>query len=102
MAEEPRLKTMLYLPFNDPEAAYKTVQDFGDATGVAGFMIVSTRYKPVYDNEYMKTYSLIEEMGKPLSFHASFSWNDRLLGNTNRFLVTHALGFTIYNAVHLL
>jgi len=101
LANENRLKTMLYLPFNDPEAAYKTVQDFGDAPGVCGFMVVSTRYKPVYDNAYMKTYSLIEEMGKPLAFHGSYNWNDRLLGNTNRFLVTHALGFTIYNAVHM-
>ena len=101
MAEEKRLKTMLYLPFNDPDETYKMVQDFGDREGVCGFMVVSTRYKPVYDNAYMKTYSLIEEMGKPLAFHGSYSWNDQLLGNTNRFLVTHALGFTVFNAVHM-
>ena len=97
---DPRLKTMLYLPFNDPEAAYKMVQDFGDKPGVVGFMVVSVRYKPIYDNAYMKTYALLEEMGHPLSFHASYNWNDPTLGNTNRFLVTHALGFTIYNALH--
>jgi predicted TIM-barrel fold metal-dependent hydrolase len=39
-------------------------------------------------------------MGLPLSFHASYNWNDPLLGATNRFLVTHAMGFTIYNAMH--
>ena len=101
LQEEKRLKTMLYLPFNDPDETYKMVKDFGDREGVCGFMVVSTRYKPVYDNAYMKTYSLIEEMGKPLAFHGSYSWNDHLLGNTNRFLVTHALGFTVFNAVHM-
>jgi uncharacterized protein len=101
LPSEPRIKTMLYLPFNDPEASYRMVEDFGDKPGVCGFMVVSTRHKPVYDNAYMKTYSLIEEIGKPLAFHASYNWGDRTLGNTNRFLITHALGFTIYNVVHL-
>jgi hypothetical protein len=101
LPSEPRIKTMLYLPFNDPDASYRMVEDFGDKPGVCGFMVVSTRDKPVYDNAYMKTYSLIEEMGKPLAFHASYNWNDRTLGNTNRFLITHALGFTIYNVIHM-
>jgi predicted TIM-barrel fold metal-dependent hydrolase len=100
LPSETRLKSMLYLPFNDPEASYKMVQDFGDKPGVIGFCVVSTRYKPIYDNAYMKTYALMEEMGKPLAFHAGYNWNDPLLGNTNRFIVTHAMGFTIYNAMH--
>src|SRR5262245_43895514 len=33
LAVEPRIVSMLYLPFNDPDAAYKTVKDFGDKTG---------------------------------------------------------------------
>ena len=33
LAHEPRIVSMLYLPFNDPEAAYKTVKDFGDKKG---------------------------------------------------------------------
>jgi len=98
---EKRIKTMVYVPFNDPEAAYQTVKEFGGHPDVIGFMVVSVRYKPVFDNAYMKTYALMQEMGKPLAFHAGFNWNDPLLGNTNRFLVTHALGFTIYNTVHL-
>ena len=99
--DEPRIKTMIYVPFNDPEAAYQVVKEFGDHPSVIGFMIVSVRYKPIYDNAYMKTYALMEEMGKPLGFHAGFNWGDPLLGNTNRFLVTHALGFTIFNAVNI-
>ena len=100
LPSEPRLKTMLYLPFNSPEETYRMVQDFGDKPGVIGFMIVSANYRPVWDNAYMKSYRLIEEMGKPLAFHASYNWGDRALGNANRFLVTHALGFTIYNVIH--
>ena len=98
---EKRIKTMIYVPFNDPEAAYETVKEFGDHPDVIGFMVVSVRYKAVHDNAYMKTYALMEEMGKPLGFHSGFNWGDPLVGNTNRFLVTHALGFTIYNAIHL-
>src|SRR5436189_218695 len=39
LAEEPRIVSMLYLPFNDPEWAYRTVKDFGDKKGVVGFMV---------------------------------------------------------------
>src|SRR5258705_277304 len=62
LAVEPRIISMLYLPFNDPDAAYKTVKDFGDKKGVVGFMVTSPRYKPVHDNAYVKTYALLEEM----------------------------------------
>ncbi len=101
LAHEPRIISMLYLPFNDPEAAYKAVQEFGDKKGVVGFMVTSPRYKPVHDNAYMKTYALLEEMGKPISFHAAYSWDDRALGLTNRFIAVHALGFMWFNMVHL-
>ncbi len=100
-AQEKRIKTMIYVPFNDPEAAYETVKEFGGHPDVIGFMVVSVRYKPVYDNAYMKTYRLMEEIGKPLAFHSNYNWNDPLIGNTNRFLVTHALGFTLFNTIHL-
>src|SRR5215469_10578047 len=51
---------------HDPDAAYKTVKDFGDKKGVVGFMVTSPRYKPVHDNAYVRTYALLEEMGKPI------------------------------------
>ena len=95
-----RLKSMLYLPFNCPEATYNMVKEFGGKPGVIGFMVVSTRYKPVYDNAFMKTYALLQEMNLPLSFHASYHWNDQLISMTNRFITAHALGFTFFNAVH--
>src|SRR5437588_1143962 len=101
MAHEPRIVSMLYLPFNDPEAAYRTVKDFGDKPGVVGFMVTSPRYKPVHDNAYMKTYALLEEIGKPISFHAAYNWHDQSLSLTNRFISVHALGFIWFNMVHM-
>ena len=101
LAVEPRIISMLYLPFNDPDAAYKTVKDFGDKKGVVGFMVTSPRYKPVHDNAYVKTYALLEEMGKPIAFHAAYNWHDQSLSLTNRFISVHALGFMWFNMVHM-
>src|SRR5919202_5031841 len=36
---DPRIKTMVYLPFNDPEAVLRFVEYFADNPGVAGFMV---------------------------------------------------------------
>ena len=99
LSQEPRIIAMPYLPFNDPEAAYRTVKEFGDRKGVVGFLVTTVRYKAVYDNAYMKTYALLEEMGKPLAFHAAFNWLDRMYTTTNRFIVAHAFGFTLFNAI---
>jgi len=77
------------------------VKDFGDKKGVVGFMVTSPRYKPVHDNAYIKTYALLEEMGKPLCFHAAYNWNDQSLSITNRFISVHALGFMWFNMVHM-
>ena len=101
LEHEPRIISMLYLPFNDPEATYQMVKDFGHRKGVKGFMVTAPRYKPVHDNAYMKTYRLLEEMGLPISFHAAYNWNDQSLQMTNRFIAVHALGFMWFNMVHL-
>jgi predicted TIM-barrel fold metal-dependent hydrolase len=101
LAQEPRIRSSLYLPLNDPEATYKMVKDFGDKKGVIGFTIVAPHYKAVYDNAYIKTYSLIEEMGLPLVFHGAFAWGeDQSISLCNRFLAVHALGFSWFNIVH--
>ncbi|MBI2816109.1 MAG: amidohydrolase [Acidobacteria bacterium] len=99
LPQEPRIIAMPYLPFNDPDAAYRTVKQFGDCKGVAGFLVTSVRYKAVYENPYMKTYALLEEMGKPLAFHAAYNWMDRMFSTTNKFIVAHAFGFTLFNAI---
>ena len=101
LAHESRLRSMLYLPFNDPDAAYRMVKEMGDKKGVAGFMVTSARHRPVQHNGYMKTYALLEEMGQPLAFHAGYNWNDQAMGMMNKFISVHALGFVFFNMVHL-
>ena len=101
LGEEPRFKSMLYLPFNDPEACYKTVLEFADRKGVIGFMVTATHYRGVYDNAYAKTYAALQERNLPLAFHAAFNWADSGLSMTNRFIAVHALGFAWHNMLHL-
>jgi predicted TIM-barrel fold metal-dependent hydrolase len=100
-AVEPSIKTMLYLPFNEPEACVRLVQEFADAPGVIGFMVTAVRYRPVHHNSYMRLYRAIEELGVPLGFHAGYTWADRGMEQLNKFLSVHALGFTVFNMIHM-
>jgi predicted TIM-barrel fold metal-dependent hydrolase len=101
LADSPRIRTMLYLPFNDPSATYRFVKEFAGKKGVVGFMVTSNRYRPVHHNDYMKTYALMEEAGLPLAFHGAYNWNDQAVSLVNRFISAHALGFVWHNLVHL-
>lgn len=101
LAKQPRIKSLLYLPFNDPDACYRMVKEFAGKPGVIGFMVTTVRYKPVHDNAYMKTYKLMEEAGLPLAFHAGFNSSDRNFEQANRFITVHALGFTFYNMINI-
>ncbi len=101
LAQEPRLRSMLYLPFNDADACYRMVQEFGDKPGVCGFMVTAARHRPVHHNAYMKTYALLEEMGLPLGFHAGYNWTEQSMQMMNKFISVHAIGFVFYNMVHL-
>ena len=101
LPEDPRIKTMVYLPFNDPEASLRFVEHFSEKPGVVGFMVTSARYRPVHDNAYMPVYRALEERSMPLGFHAIFHSQERILEGMNKFLSVHALGFILYNLVHL-
>ncbi|MEA2978984.1 MAG: uncharacterized protein QOF91_2827 [Alphaproteobacteria bacterium] len=101
LAVEPRIKSMLYLPFNDPEASLKMVEEFGDKPGVMGFMVVAIHFKPVHDKAYMKLYAALEERGLPIAFHASYYWEEQSARQMNKFLSVHALTFPYYLMVHL-
>ena len=96
-----RIKTLIYLPFNTPKEAERAVEEFGDHKGVIGFCVTSTRNKPVHHNDYMRLYSMIQERGKPLAFHAGYHWQDPSLATVNRFLGMHSLGFVWCNMVHM-
>lgn len=98
---DPRMKTLLYLPFGDPQAALRTVEDLGDHPDVVGFMVTSVRHKPVQHNDYMKLYRAMEETGKPLAFHAGYNWQDPSMLQINRFGTMHALSFVWCNVVHM-
>ncbi len=101
LSQDKRLVSMLYLPMNDPEAALKMVEEFSGCRGVIGFLITTVRYKGLYDNAYMKLYRALEERGLPLAFHAATNWGDQSMHITNRFIATHALGFSWFNIVHM-
>ena len=100
LSKESRMVSMLYLPMNDHVQAYKIVKEFGDKPGVIGFMVTSVRHKSVHDNDYMKIYAAIEELGKPIGFHSGFNWDEPMFRTSNRFIAVHALGFTWYNVLH--
>ena len=95
-----RLKSFVYLPFNDPEASYRIVQEFKDEPGIVGFLVTSVRKNSVHENVYAKTYAAIEESGKVLSFHTGYDWDDPTFGSPSRFVAVQAIGYPFYNVVH--
>ena len=101
LQSDPGLLGLLYLPFNTPEACAPMVEKFAERKGVIGFTVTSTRFKPVHHNAYMRLYSVLEERGLPLAFHAAFSWEDGSMAQLNRFLSMHALSFVHCNLIHL-
>jgi predicted TIM-barrel fold metal-dependent hydrolase len=101
LPHEPRMKAMLYLPYNTPDAAEATVKRFLGAPGVVGFLVTSTRYQPVHANEYMRLYRMLEEADMPIGFHAHHNWHNEYTRHLNRFLSMHAISFVMSNVVHL-
>ena len=101
LAQDENLKSMAFLPFNDADEALRTVEKFGDAPGVVGFMVTSVRNKPVHHNHYMKVYRALEERGLPIGFHAGYYWQDPSMMQINRFGSMHALSFVWCNVLHM-
>jgi hypothetical protein len=65
LPEDQRLKGMIYLPFNTPEACVEEVKKYAGVDSIIGYSVVSTRNKPVHHYSYMKLYEMLEETGKP-------------------------------------
>lgn len=101
LPHDDRIKTLVFLPFSDPQGSLRAVETFGDRAGVVGFMVTGARYRAIHDNEYMPVYRAIEERNLPIAFHASSYPHERMFEGMNKFLSAHALGFTFYNMVHL-
>ncbi len=101
LPQDPRIKAMLYLPFNHPEASLKTVETYADTPGVIGYSVTSTRFRAVNHDSYMPLYSAIQASGKPLGFHSGFHWGDQSMQQCNRFISMHSISFVYYNIIHL-
>ena len=97
----PRVKLLVYLPFNDPDESLEVVRRWGDHPAVSGFMVTSARFKPVHHNAYAPLYAELEERGLPLAFHAAYNWTEPSVAQLDKFISVHALGFTFTNMVHL-
>jgi uncharacterized protein len=102
LSEDPRIKSMLYLPLSDPEASVQIIEELGDRPGVIGFMVTAVRYAPLYQNRYVPVYRALDERHLPLAFHSGIHyWGDRAFEQFNRFIGVHALGFPFYASVQL-
>ncbi len=101
LQHEKRVKVLLSLPFHDPEACLKTIQEFAETPGVIGFMITSQRRASVHHNSYMRVYKALEEHGLPLAFHAGPTWGDSMTSTMNRFLAVHSMSFVTCNMTHM-
>ncbi|HZC55775.1 MAG TPA: amidohydrolase family protein [Xanthobacteraceae bacterium] len=101
LPQDPRIKAMLYLPFNHPEACVKTVETYANTPGVIGYSVTSTRFRAVNHDSYMPLYAAIQATGKPLAFHSGFHWGDQSMQQCNRFISMHAISFVYYNLIHL-
>ena len=77
------------------------VEEFADQPGVIGFTVVSTRYKPVHHNSYMRLYAALQAADKPLAFHSGFHWGDESMKQVNRFISMHAISFCYFNMIHM-
>jgi predicted TIM-barrel fold metal-dependent hydrolase len=101
LPREKRVKTLLSLPFHDPEASLKMIKEFGETPGVVGFMITSQRHAGVHKNMFMRIYRELEERGLPLAFHAGPTWGDTMTSTMNRFLSVHSMSFVTCNMMHM-
>jgi predicted TIM-barrel fold metal-dependent hydrolase len=99
LPHEPRIKTMLALPFSDPAACLRTIRKHAEKPGVLGFLITSQRQAQVFNAAYMPVYRELEERGLPLGFHAGPDYNTAAA--LNRFISVHALSFVTCNMIHL-
>lgn len=95
------ITTLLYLPFNDPRASVRLVEEFADRPGVVGFMVGGVRHNAVHDDAYMPLYRELERRGLPLGFHGSHDWTHRSFDLLNNFLAVHALGFPFHTMVNM-
>lgn len=99
LSQEPRIKTLMNLPFSDPDACLETIRRYGDHPQVLGFLVTSQRDESVFENRFMPVYAELERRGLPLGFHAGPDYN--VAQAMNRFISVHALSFVTCNMIHM-
>jgi predicted TIM-barrel fold metal-dependent hydrolase len=98
---EPRIKTLLQLPLVDPDACLRLVERYADHPAVVGFMVSSQRHQGIHHHTYMRLYHRLEEIGKPIGFHAAPSRNESWTRAMNKFIALHSITFVTCNMVHM-
>lgn len=101
LGRDARIKSMLNLPIEDPDAALETIRLYHGHPHVVGFLITSQRFFSVHDNRYMPIYAELERLKMPLGFHAGPNWGDSWTRTMNRFTAVHAMSFCTCNMTHL-
>jgi predicted TIM-barrel fold metal-dependent hydrolase len=95
----PKIRALIALPFHDPAACVRTVEEFANKPGVIGFLVTSQRNEAVHSRAYMSLYRMLEERGLPIGFHAGPDF--AIAKSANRFVSVHALSFVTCNLIHM-
>ena len=98
-ADDRSIKSMLALPFNNPDACLRVIREFGEKPGVVGFLVTSQRDAQLWKPQYMAVYRELEERGLPIGFHAGPDYN--VGRQMNRFISVHSISFVTCNMIHL-
>jgi predicted TIM-barrel fold metal-dependent hydrolase len=96
-----RILAMPCLPVTDPLESVRTVERLAGRRNVVGWMITAARHEPLHQNEYVRLWSLLNEIGKPVAFHSGPDWKERPFEVMGRFFGAHGLGFSFYSMLHL-
>ena len=99
--KEPRIKSMLYLPFHDPEACYQDHRGVRRAQRRRRLHGDGDALHPQLPEPLHEDVRGAAGAELPLGFHAAFTWADQSLQLTNRFIAVHGLGFTWCNMLHM-
>jgi predicted TIM-barrel fold metal-dependent hydrolase len=101
ISSDKRLMSMPLLPIHDPDQCLRNIEAWADKPGVVGFMITCLQYEPLHRNPYMKVFSALNDVGKPVAFHSAPNWRERPFAVLDSFLGVHALGFPFYAMIQL-
>ena len=102
LAHEPRIRSMLYLPFNDADASYRMVQEFGGKQGRRrlhgdlGALPPGASQRLHEDLRAAGGDGPAARVPRRLQLERPDRRHDE-----QRFISVHALGFVFYNMVHL-